>query len=268
VKHLVSCKLSERPAAELERQTSEEIIMSEPWSIYIDIEGFSALWERGEDQIIWSLGELMRAIFRTARSCYPREPDRLFAHQFGDGFLIVSDFHEISLERCAAIAVALMRHVAGTGRLTRAAISEGELSDIQGCYPKEVLECLEGDHTVDLHMGLMTIVPVMGTALIRAVGVDKIAPRGPLLTIHSSKASRLGSSVPWQTISGTELVSIDWVHMQSDLLAWLLQTARLKAPSNESLEKILSNYCKEHSVRDDWRKNVHGLLHVPHPSDA
>jgi hypothetical protein len=41
----------------------------------VDIEGFSVLWEK--DQVLWSLGELMRAIFRLARHCYPREPDRL-----------------------------------------------------------------------------------------------------------------------------------------------------------------------------------------------
>lgn len=236
--------------------------MSERWSIYIDIEGFSALWEH-EDQVLWSLGELMRAIFRVARLCYPHEPERLFAHQFGDGFVIVSDFHEESLERCATIAVALMRHVAASGRLTRASIAEGELSDIQGCYPREVLECREADHTVSLHMGIMTIVPVMGTALIRAVGIDKKAPKGPLLTVHSSMASRMGAAVPWEAIPGTDLVSIDWVHMQSELLSRLQQIGTLKAPPSDVLEKFLASYCNEHAVREEWRASVHRLLHVP-----
>lgn len=241
--------------------------MSDRWSIYIDIEGFSALWEK-EDQVLWSLGELMRAIFRLGRLCYPREPDRLFAHQFGDGFLVVSDFHEESLERCATLAVAVMRHVAGSGRLARAAISEGELSDIQGCYPREVRDCLEADHTVSLHMGLMTISPVMGTALIRAVGVDKVAPRGPLLTIHSSKNARLGSSVPTEPIPNTELVSIDWVHMQSDLLTSLQNQASLNSPLSTELEALLDNYCREHSVPNDWRSSVHELLRVPRSRDG
>lgn len=236
--------------------------MSDRWSIYVDIEGFSALWEK-EDQVLWSLGELMRAIFRLGRLCYPREPDRLFAHQFGDGFLIVSDFHESSLERCATVATAVMRHVAGSGRLARAAISEGELSDIQGCYPKEVRDCLEGGHTVSLHMGIMTISTVMGTALIRAAHVDKVAPRGPLLTVHSSKSSRLGASVPQLPIPGTELVSIDWVHMRSSLLDSLQRQASLNSPTADYLEASLDRYCREHNVPDDWRSNVYGFLRVP-----
>ena len=235
--------------------------MPDRWSLYIDIEGFSALWER-ENQVLWSLGELMRAIFRLGRLCYPREPDRLFAHQLGDGFVIVSDFHEESLERCATVAVALMRHVAASGWLARGAIAEGELSDIQGCYPKEVLDSLKRDRTVSLDMGLMTIDPVMGTALIRAVGVDKIAPHGPLLTIELSKNPRLGPSVPLRLID-TRLSSIDWVHMSSDLLSSLQQKASLNSPSPADLEAMLADYCREHPVPDEWRASVHDLLRVP-----
>ena len=148
--------------------------MSDRWSIYLDIEGFGALWE-SEDRVIWSLGELMRAILRIGRRCYPDVPERLFAHQFGDGFIVVSDHHEKSLERCVTIAVAIMRHVAASGRFVRGAIGEGEMSDISGCYPKEVLGFLEDDHTICLEAGLMTITPVMGSALIRAVRTDKAA---------------------------------------------------------------------------------------------
>ena len=232
------------------------------WAIYIDIQGFSTLWEY-ENDVLWSLGELMRGIFRLGRLCYPREPDRLFAYQFGDGFLVVSDFHERSLERCATVAVVLMRHVAASGRFARAAIVEGELSDIQGCYPREVLNCLEGDHTVSLRMGLMIINPVMGTALIRGVLAEKAAPRGPLLTIHSSKTARLGSAVRQIPIPSSKLTSIDWVHMQSDLLSEIQQKASLKSPSPSNLEMMLRNYCDQQAVPEEWRANVYELLGVP-----
>jgi hypothetical protein len=239
--------------------------VSDSWSIYIDIEGFSVLWDK-DDQVLWSLGELMRAIFRLARQCYPREPDRLFAHQFGDGFVVVSDFYEESLERCATVATAIMRHVAGSGCFARGGISEGQLSDIQGCYPKEVLEGLERDQTVSLEMGIMTINPVMGTALTRAVGVHKVAPRGPLLAIHSSKASRLGASVSRMPIPDAELMSIDWVHMQSDLLTSLQQRARLNSPSPADLEASLDRYCQQHDLPPEWKANVREFLRVPHAS--
>jgi len=135
----------------------------------------------------------MRAIFRIGRECFPISPERLFAHQLGDGFLVVSDFGEENLERAVTVAIALMQHVAASARLTKAAIAEGELSDIQGCYPKEVLNELEADHTVSLNMGLMTIFPVMGTALIRAVKVAELSPSGPLLLLEKSKADRGGN---------------------------------------------------------------------------
>lgn len=236
--------------------------MPDRWSFLIDIEGFSALWDR-EDQVLWSLGELMRAIFRVGCLSYPREPERLFAHQLGDGFLIVSDFHEESLDRCATIAVALMRHVAHSGRLAKCSIAEGELSDITGCYPDEVLACRDSDHRVSLHRGLMTIFPVMGTALIRAVSTAKVSPKGPLMTIHATKGARLSGSVPRQPIPGSQLISIDWVHMSSGTLQNIQDTASLAAPSPAALEQLLDRYCAEHAVPAEWTESVRTFLHVP-----
>lgn len=234
----------------------------DPWSIYIDIEGFGVLWEK-RVQGFWPLGDLMRAIFRLGHHCYPREPDRLFAHQFGDAFLIVSDSHEDSLERCATVAVAIMRHVACSGGLVKAAISEGEISDIQLLYPEEVRDFLLSELTVSLGAGLMTINPVMGSALISAVGLHKDAPSGPLLIIDSSNSSRLGPFVPFTPIRGTEITSIDWVHMDSDLLTSLQMTAPFDAPTPDELEVILAAYCREQPVSDEWSSSVHEFLRVP-----
>ena len=233
----------------------------ERWAINIDIEGFSVLWEK-EDQVVSALGELMRAIFRVGRECFPDSPERLFAHQLGDGFLVASDFGEESLERCVSIAVALMQHVAASGRLTKAAIAEGELSDIQGCYPGEVLDELEGDHRVSLRMGLMTIFPVMGTALIRSVKVAEASPSGPLLTIESSKADRIAASIPIQPVEGTGLSAIDWVHMDTPLLANIQRQARLIAPGAAKLEGMLARYCSEHQLKPEWVASVRKYLGV------
>ena len=234
----------------------------DPWSIYFDIEGFSARWDEGT-QVLYSLGDLMRAIFRLGHYCYPREPDRLFAHQFGDAFLIVSDFYEESLERCATVEVAVMRHVANSGCFASAAISEGQHADVMLCYPEEVLECLDEDLTVSLGAGKMTISPVMGTALIRAAGLNKVAPRGPLLIIDSANSSRLGSSVPFMPMGETAYTSIDWVHMDSALLTSLQETSSLDSPSPDELEVMLADYCREQPVSDEWRSSVHEYLGVP-----
>lgn len=236
------------------------------WSIYIDIDGFSALWG---DQLraVKSLGQLMLAIFRVGRLCYPEPPDRLCAYQLGDGFLIVSDWHEESLERCATIAVALMRHVAGSGCYARAAIAEGDLADIQGCYPPEVMDCREGNQTVSLHMGLMTITPVMGTALIAAVAVDKAAPRGPLLSVDYSNCARLGPDFSTRPMAGGGLVSVDWVHFESDLLTGIQKTAGLAAPTPKDLEEMLERYSREEAVPAEWRTSLSNLLGIPIGAD-
>ena len=70
--------------------------------IYIDIVGFSALYPEGNDGL-WALNKLMLAIHRIGKNVFPEPTDRLFAHQLGDGFLIVSDFHEESLDRAAVV---------------------------------------------------------------------------------------------------------------------------------------------------------------------
>ena len=231
------------------------------WAINIDIEGFSILWDR-EDQVLWSLGELMRAIFRIGRGCFPDSPERLFAHQLGDGFLVISDFAEESLERPVTVAIALMQHVAASGRLTKAAIAEGELSDIQGCYPREVLNELEGDHTVSLHMGLMTVFPVMGTALIRAVKVAELSPSGPLLLIENSKADRVPECILRKPVEGTELVAIDWIHTATEQLSSIQQCAGLSAPKAAELEAMLLNYCKQFPLKPEWVRSVREYLGV------
>jgi hypothetical protein len=233
----------------------------ERWAIHIDIEGFSTLWDK-EDQVLWSLGELMRAIFRIGRECYPVSPERIFAHQLGDGFLIISDFGERSLERAITITVALMQHVGSSGRLAKAAIAEGELADIQGCYPEELLVFLKSDHTVSLGMGLMTIFPVMGTALIRSVALAKASPRGPLVTIEHSKAGRIPPHVPVRPIDGKDLLSVDWVHMNTELLKHIQSCARLSISSPEKLEAMLVAYCGRYQLPKDWVENTKNLLGV------
>jgi hypothetical protein len=243
--------------------------VAERWGIYIDVEGFRSFVGLEQLRAMHALGDLMVAIFRVGRHCYPEPPDRITAHQFGDGFIVMSDSHEQLLDRCVAIAAAVMRHVAMSGSYARAAIAEGDLADVQGCYPDEVMSCRESNcsHRISLHMGLMTITTVMGTALTRAVALaeaGKPCSSGPLLLIESDKCGRLGSSVPRQAVPGCpEIASIDWVHMRSPLLAAVQDAAALNNPSPPELEADLSRYCDENQVASKWRANVYELLNVP-----
>jgi hypothetical protein len=235
----------------------------ERWAINIDMEGFSVLWKQEDNKILQSFRELMKAIFRIGCKCFPDSPERLFAHQIGDGFLIVSDFHEENLERSVTIAVALMKHVAANGHLTKAVIVEGDFSDIQGCYPKEVISSLVGDHTVSIGHGLMTIFPVMGTALIKSVKIATKSPKGPLLTLEKSKISRLPQEMPIKEIEKTGIISIDWINMETPLLKKIQSYSGLSTPSPNNLKNMLAKYCVEYELPAIWVKNARLSLDVP-----
>jgi hypothetical protein len=236
--------------------------MSEPWCIYIDMEGFSTLYAK-EDQILWSLGQMMLAIHRIGTHVYPSPPDRLFAHQTGDGFVIQSDFNESSPLRALSIAVVVLRHVASTGRYARAAISEGEIADIVGCYPKEVRDDQVRDGVVSLGEGLMTLFSVMGMGLIRSVKTNKIGPRGPLLLLDPRFRTRLPKDVPTQSTQENDdaPLSVDWVHIDLPLVHQIQAQANLSSVSPAKIEETLVAYCRQHSPRD-WICSIERFLHI------
>ena len=231
------------------------------WAIYIDIDGFGPLFH-DKVRVISALGDLMTGVFRLGTRCFAEPPDRLFAYQLGDGFLVHSEYHEVSLERCLVVAVALMRHVASNGCFARAAIAEGDMADIQGCYPDEVMQHCDGNHRIDFGEGIMLITPVMGSALVAAVGVDKRAPRGPLLTTEAKNVARLGPAVATHAVDGGRLASIDWVHYDSAALTRVQTVAGLSSPSPDELESILAGYCSTEWLPEKWIAGVRNLLGV------
>ncbi|SNS88423.1 hypothetical protein [Sphingopyxis indica] len=208
---------------------SHSIEEGKRWSIWIDIEGFSTLWGR-ENKAVLGLTALMEGIYRIGNQVYRGDGDRFFAHQFGDGFIIVADFHEPGLDRCAAIAVSLMRHVSRTGCLARAAIAEGEFADISGLWPKVIREAgvRDGsDDCVALGSGVMTLLPVMGTALIAANKLDAKNPvKGSILTIATANAARISPSFQRKEVAeDRRLTIIDWVHSEHGLIDQIWTTA-------------------------------------------
>jgi len=233
------------------------------WAIYIDVEGFSALYPEGNDAM-WALNKLMLAVHRIGKLTYPKPVDRLFAHQIGDGFLIVSDFHEENLNRAASIAIVLMKFITSFGVFARASIAEGELAGISGCYPREVTDDFrEGDNLVaTMGSGLMTIFPVMGTALINAVGIDKRAPKGPMLTLPQGYRSRITSSILSKVVGNTGIIAIDWVHADFELITQIKSEANLEFPSPDNLEVRLANYLSKHELPSEWRDSCSSYLGV------
>ena len=235
------------------------------WCIFIDILGFSKLWESNEYQALHSLRELMRAIFRIGTRVYPEEPQRLFVHQMGDGFAIVSEFREESLERPIAIAIALMRCVATTGAFAAAAIAEGEHADITGCYPREVTENTDNG-IVRLGRGLMTLSTVMGTAFICAYRLHNAAPSGPFLTVSANHPDRVPDGLPVRATksrSCTSVLSIDWVRAERALLSDIQEKADISTPSQCELVRKIQEYCKQYElIRKKWNRYLRDLLDI------
>jgi len=225
--------------------------MNDAWAINIDIEGFSKNYEYSEDRktfAILALSELMHAIIKIWRQCFPGDPDknysdRLFAHQFGDGFIICSDFPERDAIRAISISVAIMRHMIIKGYATKAAISTGNMSDIKGCYPKTVRDA--NDEIVYLGHGLMTTIPVMGTALTKAHKLSN-TQKGAVLILDESLAKlglpegvRVKISSAW---------FIDWVSSNLPLSEQIAKTEGLATDNPQTLIEKLNHYCRQKPI--------------------
>lgn len=220
--------------------------MNGPWAINIDIEGFSKHYEYSEDQktyAILALGELMNSVFLVGSRCFPGTPEknfseRLFAHQYGDGFLVCSDFPEPDGSRAIAIAVAIMRHMILKGYATKAAISTGELSDIRGCYPKPMRNAQ--NERLGIGMGLMTIISVMGTALTKA---HRLAATGKgAVLILDKELVEIGLPVGTKTRDARSHY-IDWVSSDLPQADEIARNSQLRTASATKLCEKLKAYC-------------------------
>ena len=228
--------------------------MCDPWAIHIDIQGFSAKWNDSADAFR-GLNALMQGIFWIGSKAYPNPPERLFAHQFGDGFLITSDFHEAKLDRAAIIAIALLRHVLSQRALAKATIAEGNLADIVGCYPPEIKKQRDNSN-ISFGSGIMTIFPVMGTALINAVKLEKNTPPGSLLTIETKNTSRLSTDIPKMEID-KNISSLNWLKSDPAGLTELQKRAGMQTHSESERIAQLNTYIEENKgLSEEWIANT------------
>lgn len=233
------------------------------WAINIDLEGFGHLYDK-EDIVLLSLCELMEGIYRIGVQYYPESPDRIFAHQIGDGFIIVSDFPEKSFERPVAIALSLLRHIAHSGRYAKATISDGEFADILSCYPSSITNAAGPDKRVRLGRGIMTLFPVMGTALIRAISVAKKCPSGPLLALAAENRKRIPEGLVVHEVPSQDIIVIDWIHSENELSKDISSKSQLKWPDSPTISEQLRDYCQKQPVKEEWKKSVHNFLGVSH----
>jgi hypothetical protein len=236
--------------------------ISDRWAIYVDIEGFSPLTLKGDEGLL-GLHDLTEAVFQIGNTYFRDCHNRIFAHQIGDGFVIVSEFGVESLEVPVSMTIAILRHVAGGGHVAKAHLGEGRFSDIVGLAPESVQAARESDGTVRMGSGTMTLFPVMGTALINAVNVGKISPSGPLFTVAETVESRLPKQcIATRVSTGKPILSIDWVHSEISLSSYIQQAAGLKAPNSHQLVILLRKYIGKGELNVDWINSLKDYLGV------
>jgi hypothetical protein len=235
----------------MNEQLGGDYMEKRKWGLSIDIEGFSKKYEHSErmkDAEIMALNELMSAVIKIGENVYPGKPvnnysERLFAHQFGDGFVITSDFYERNAERCVAIAFSLMRHMMLRGYATKVAISTGGMSDISGCYPEAVRD--SKCNRVHIGRGLMTTVSVMGTALTRS---HKLLSRisGSVLVLDESRFEK----IPRKVVASQkkEYFTIDWLSNELTLAQEISAAANLEYGDRAQLLKSFDRYITQEPV--------------------
>ena len=238
------------------------------WGLYIDVEGFSVIYDNDKFRAICALNELMETLYNIGYSAFSKSRGRTFMHQFGDGFVAVSEFPEETPEQPLAICLAVMRHLIAKGVATKAGISRGGFSDISSDYPPAIKEAAKDNRYVPLgdngDYGLMTIIPVMGSALTRSHGLLS-RRHGAVLLLDTTAFCGLPSGIITRAKSPTV---IDWVHSDFPLVRELCNLSGLKNIDSSEAEMFLQSYVKDHgtNLSREWVSSTRDSVGLADPS--
>lgn len=186
--------------------------------------------------------------------------DRLFAHQFSDGFLLLQDDWRPTIDRSLAIAIGLMRYLLNWGFVGRAGIATGDFSDISSLF--EIVQ-EEANHHVQRAEpdGVMTTASVMGDALINAYNVQTNDLSGPLLFVHPALRDRISDQQLCTQEDSSKRLVIDWFRSDVPSLDEVLSILEIKWHTTETLTNNLRAHVNAHpSLSASWKENAHLLI--------
>lgn len=144
------------------------------------------------------------------------------------------------------------------GYATKAAISAGEMTSIKSWYPDFASNAENGD--IALGAGVMTIMPVMGTALTKAHKLIS-KQRGAVLIVDAELANlSLQEGIELIKLSD-DASCINWISSKLPLSDQIAEKSGLNSASTEKLNIYLESYFKvEPCPLNDWieatRKNL------------
>jgi len=223
----------------------------------LDVEGVSKIYPENEIKFFHSFDALLNALRIIGTNVYPKTPDRLFAHQIGgDGLLIVSEFAEGKPGVPISVAVVLMQVLMMNGAVAKGGISEGGFADVSSCFPSLRSFFHGNNKSIPLGNGLLTIFPVMGTALINAHRFAARPPRGSRLAVDVALAENLPKGI---VISKREhdFIVIDWIHTRTQTMEMIAEKSGLKLLLPNELKSKLTAYVLSTGElgKSEWGQN-------------
>jgi len=227
------------------------------WALWIDIEGFSA--KNKEQLYIPPLRNLADDLYKIGSLVYPQCKDCLYIYQFVDAFLIRPNFPEDNIEKPIAIATVLMRLGILRKYTTKSALSIGELSDIAACYSEEIFK-KQQNGCISLGNGLMTLTPIMGTAIVKAHSLSE-NESGPLLIVDEELKGYINASTT--TLRIGKVTCINWLSLNNTSADNILKIINPNPTSEKpDYKKALGEYIKENSneLTSNWIENAKKLL--------
>jgi hypothetical protein len=227
------------------------------WGLYIDVEGFSNIYDENKHRAVCALNELMETLYKIGCSGFSKVRGRTFMHQFGDGFVVVSEFPETP-ETPLSICLGIMRHFIARGVATKAGMSAGGFHDVFSEYPVTIQKVAEDHRYVPLgdnsDNGLMTIIPVMGSALTRAHRLLG-RRRGAVLLLDTAAFRKLPSGI---IARGKSPAVIDWVHSDFPLVRELCNSCEMEYVESSRAEMCLRSYLEDNrkSLSEEWVRST------------
>ena len=231
--------------------------MSERPAIFIDIEGFSSLYGTEASDSLWGLSDLMDGIITLGRVADQLGISRIFAHQFGDGFVVVEDSGS-ALGRIAAMAMALHQYVLiRAGHFCGSAVEMGGLSDVVGCYPKAVTDEESKNRVVRMGDGLMTITPVIGTALIKTYKLLG-KHRGGVVVVPAEYRGEIEEGT--LAVEADGVLFLNWMESTSSTLTKCRQALRIGSYGATELWPLFETAVARNRCPAPWRTRTERFL--------
>lgn len=228
--------------------------------MFIDIQGFGALFGSDADSL-WGLSDLMEGVYRIGAASMRLGIPRLFAHHIGDGFVLVDDGGIANVNHLIAAAVALHQFVLiKAGHFCASAIDQGGMADVVGCYPRIVTEARTKDGIVPLGEGLMTIFPVMGTAIINTYRLLAKA-HGAVILLPESHTASLATGICATSAEG--MLFVDWLGSSSPTIIAARKVLGIDGLSPAQLAELFDAAVARNGCKPEWIARTSAFLSRP-----